>query len=104
MQAADVHAIDVHHHYVPPAYLKELSAPLPPLKSWSPAHDLEDLDRAGTRTAILSVTTPGFWFGDVAQTRRLARLSKDYAARMVADHPGPIGCLRPCRCPTSTGR
>jgi predicted TIM-barrel fold metal-dependent hydrolase len=80
--------IDVHYHYVPPVYLDALPPAdrLPPLKSWTPARALEDLDRGGTATAILSVTTPGVSFGGPAANRALARTCNEYAARMVADH------------------
>lgn len=83
-------AIDVHHHFVPPDYLKEIPAEerLPPLKAWTPAGDLEDLDRAGTQTVILSITTPGVWFGDVQKARALARMCNDYSAKMIAANPG----------------
>ena len=82
--------IDVHHHYIPPKYYETISdrIPLRPvLRDWTPARTLEDMDKAGIEVAILSVTTPGLWFGDVAEARRLARECNDYAARMVSDHP-----------------
>jgi predicted TIM-barrel fold metal-dependent hydrolase len=80
-------SIDVHHHFVPPPYLKSLSFAMPPIRDWTPARDIEDLDRAGTRLAMLSVTTPGLWFGDVDKTKSMTRLCNDYAAKMIADHP-----------------
>jgi predicted TIM-barrel fold metal-dependent hydrolase len=85
------HRIDVHHHYVPPKYYAEISSKIPlrpVLRDWTPARTIEDMDKAGIETAILSVTTPGLWFGDIAQTRRLARECNEYAARMVSDYPG----------------
>ena len=48
------------------------------------------MDKAGVATAITSITTPGVWIGDDAQGRRVARECNDYAARLVADHPGPL--------------
>jgi predicted TIM-barrel fold metal-dependent hydrolase len=82
--------IEVHHHYVPPAYVTEVHpkrALPPPVHDWTPQKTLEDLEQAGTTSAILSVTTPGVWFGDKADAHRLARLCNEYAARMVADAP-----------------
>src|SRR6185312_17473600 len=86
--------IDVHHHLVPPVYFKEVD-PLfhlhEPLRRWSPERSIEDMERAGVASAILSVTTPGFWFKDVALARRLTRASNEYAAGLVAKYPGRFG-------------
>ena len=42
-------------------------------------------------TGIISISTPGVWFGDVAASRNLARRCNDYAAGLVQDHPGRFG-------------
>jgi predicted TIM-barrel fold metal-dependent hydrolase len=86
--AASLRLIDVHYHYVPPVYLAGLKPAdrLPPLKMWTPAKCLEDMDRAGTATAVLSITTPGVWMGDAASSRQMARTCNDYAARMIVDN------------------
>jgi 6-methylsalicylate decarboxylase len=92
--------IDVHHHFLPPQYMKEeherisfghASVPLDKLLSWSPKQSLEIMDQNGIETAIASVTTPGVWFGDVAAARRLSRMWNDYAAEAIRDHPGRYG-------------
>jgi predicted TIM-barrel fold metal-dependent hydrolase len=86
--------IDVHHHIAPPSYLTEIAARRVqegPLRAWTPARSLEDMDRAGVTTALTSITTPGVWFGDAALARRLARECNEYAARLVQDHPGRFG-------------
>ena len=91
--------VDVHHHYFPPAYLAPLEAygrknnltTWPPQRDWSAARAIEAMDRAGVETAILSLSTPGVWFGDAAAARDMARLCNDYAARLMADHPGRFG-------------
>jgi predicted TIM-barrel fold metal-dependent hydrolase len=82
--------IDVHHHYFPPFYLDELQAKVgsAEAKAWSIRQSLDDMDRAGVETAVLSVTNPGTWFGDDAAARRMSRACNEYAAHMVADHPG----------------
>jgi predicted TIM-barrel fold metal-dependent hydrolase len=54
---------------------------------WSVDRSLDDMDRAGVELAILSMTTPGLWFGDRAVARTLARDCNEYAARLVANHP-----------------
>ncbi len=99
-QATDVRRIDIHHHFVSPAFLQLLTernakAPVPGLAAWkgySPARALETLDRVGIQTAMLSITAPGVWFGDADEARRLAREMNDYAAaRLVGDHKGRFG-------------
>ena len=91
--------IDVHHHYFPPSYLTPLEAydrkagltTWPAQRDWSAARAIEAMDRAGVTTAILSISTPGVWFGDNAAARELARICNDYAARLMADYPGRFG-------------
>ena len=99
--------IDVHHHFTPPAYLEFLKAHNPggggipagrggrgggsAYPGWTLAEDLEDMDRSGTAIAILSITTPGFWFGEVKEARKVVRESNEYAAKLRSDHPGRFG-------------
>ena len=84
--------IDVHHHVVPPEYLAAIAGRRDNrVPDWSPARSLEEMDRAGIGTAMLSLVQPGVWFGDVAEGRRLARLANDYGARLVRDRPGRFG-------------
>jgi predicted TIM-barrel fold metal-dependent hydrolase len=92
------HRIDVHHHFLPPFYLQEVGQVIrstavgfPQLFDWSPEKSLADMDANGVQTAVLSMSTPGVWFGDRDQGRRLARQCNEYAARMRADHPGRFG-------------
>ena len=86
--------IDVHHHLCPPQYAADVGKIIPlfkPLLEWSPERSIEDMDLGGVETAILSMSTPGVWFGDAGATRRLARECNDYMARLRADHPGRFG-------------
>lgn len=92
--------IDIHHHFVSPSFLKTLTernakTPVPGLAAWkdySPARALETLDRVGIQKAMLSITAPGVWFGDVGQARGLAREMNEYAAaRLVGDSKGRFG-------------
>jgi predicted TIM-barrel fold metal-dependent hydrolase len=88
--------IDVHHHLVPPAYADTIVErnlyPLQgPLRAWTPQRSIDDMDEAGVVQAVLSVTAPGLWFGDVDLARRLARECNDYAAAMVQRYPGRFG-------------
>jgi predicted TIM-barrel fold metal-dependent hydrolase len=86
--------IDVHHHIAPPKWLADvLDRDLlqPATRNWSVEKSLEDMDRGGVASAAVSVTNPGLWFGDMAQSRRLARDSNEFMARMTHDHPARFG-------------
>jgi predicted TIM-barrel fold metal-dependent hydrolase len=93
--------IDVHQHFVSPSFHAFLNGknspatPIPGLNAWrdySPARSVEELDRVGIETAMLSITAPGVWFGDAEEARRLAREMNEFAAgRMVGDHKGRFG-------------
>jgi len=86
--------IDIHHHLSPPAYIAASNANNfgdPLMKNWTPEKSLEDMDKAGVAVAILSVTTPALNFTSGEPARKLARECNDYAAKLVADHPGRFG-------------
>jgi predicted TIM-barrel fold metal-dependent hydrolase len=59
---------------------------------------LDDMDKNGIATAMLSVVQPGTWFGNVEETRKLTRQLNDCAATLVRDHLGRFGlfaCIAP---------
>ncbi|HBK04376.1 MAG TPA: hypothetical protein DDZ81_00760, partial [Acetobacteraceae bacterium] len=93
--------IDTHLHFYPPEYQKlwldyEDARKQPHFSgqvAWTRSKVIEDMDRNGIRTGILSIaSTPGVWF-DVgpAEAGRLARACNEYAAEMMRDHPGRFG-------------
>ena len=93
--------IDLHHHYFPPAFLdaqrdaavrqNRPSALGAALEGWSKARTIEAMDRYGIAIGILSISTPGPWFGNIEESKRLARECNDYAAEMRRDYPGRFG-------------
>lgn len=92
--------IDLHHHYTSPEWLAfqiehhAKSYPFPgirTLSTWTPAAGVEAMDEAGVQAAMLSTTTPGVWFGDLAETRRMARNMNDFGANIVREYPGRYG-------------
>lgn len=92
----EIGRIDVHHHMVPPGYARFLAEQgLRPggvaVPRWSAERSLRLMDRNGIATSILSLSTPGAWFGDDDQARRIAREVNEYAASAVRDHPRRFG-------------
>ena len=87
--------IDVHHHFGSPAWISMVNTKQTQgYQTWqpyTPARAIEDMDRGGVSTAMISITTPGIWFGNIDETRRLARRENEYGARMVSDHKGRFG-------------
>jgi 6-methylsalicylate decarboxylase len=88
------HRIDVHHHLVPPAYVdavKRAKLDNPPMVNWTPEKSLEDMDKAGTATSIVSPMPPHLSFLPPAEAAKVARESNEWARQMAKDHPGRFG-------------
>ena len=97
--------IDTHHHFYPPAYLKrqmewEGARKIPPfagVPDWTPSRAVEQMDKSGVTTAVLSLaSTPGLWFDDGAEAAsKTAIMCQDYAAEMRKDYPNRFGIFAP---------
>jgi 6-methylsalicylate decarboxylase len=88
------HMIDVHHHVVPPAYVdavRRAKLDNPPMTSWTPEKSLEDMDKAGTATSILSPMPPQVAFLPPAEAAKVARESNQWSRQLAVDHPGRFG-------------
>jgi 6-methylsalicylate decarboxylase len=92
--------IDVHAHYLPPGYLETAMAALkgipdgmPRMPDWEPETALAMMDRQGIATAMLSVSSPGVYFGSVDAARSLARTVNEFAARNAQVHRGRFGAF-----------
>lgn len=96
--------IDVHHHFGPPTWvaamreagqLRSSQNPMglmsPANTTWTPEKTLEDLDQGGGAAAMISITNPGLYVGDLGQTVRLARECNDFAAEVIQAHPTRFG-------------
>jgi predicted TIM-barrel fold metal-dependent hydrolase len=91
---APPYRIDVHYHGNSPGFIAAIKAHntgQTALMNWTPAKALEDMDRDGVATSIMSTSEPSVYFGDAAAARTLARECNDYAARLVSDHPTRFG-------------
>jgi predicted TIM-barrel fold metal-dependent hydrolase len=85
--------IDIHHHFAPPAYSKELKALKQSHMQWSVQGTLDEMDKSGVVTCFTSLINPGMqaWGNDLAGGRRIARVSNEYAAQLMRDYPGRFG-------------
>jgi len=88
--------IDVHHHFIPQFHVDAMTAPgrraTGPPPKWSPTLSLEEMDKSGIATAILSIAQPGVWYGDnIEEARGLARQLNEYGAKLVRDYRGRFG-------------
>src|SRR5690242_11352439 len=104
--------IDVHHHHIPPFYLAENRERIagsrggqisPAWLSWSPERAIEAMDGAGVRTGILSLSSPGVWFGDAQAARQTARRVNEYSADLSRSHPGRFGLFAVVPLPDTEG-
>jgi predicted TIM-barrel fold metal-dependent hydrolase len=98
--AVKPYRIDVHHHLLSPVYLSrttrfgEGSARTDsPLQHWTPAKAVEEMDRTGIATSILSIPVGGMRFEKDEATRAVVRDSNEFGAKMVKDYPGRFGLL-----------
>jgi 6-methylsalicylate decarboxylase len=90
--------IDVHAHYLPDRYRAALLAAghdrpdgFPQMPGWSAREHVDAMDRLGIATSLLSISSPGVYFGDETAARELAREMNEIGRRAVVDHPGRFG-------------
>ncbi len=98
--------IDFHHHMMPPAYMSEAkelviaaSTGIVSDMTWSPEMSLARMDAAGIDAAVLSMATPGIWFGDRTQAERLARVCAEFGAETKGRWPRRFAYLAPLPLP-----
>ena len=86
--------IDVHHHMASPSWLqamKLIGAEDPVIASWSVQKSLDDMDKAGTATAIVSPMPPHVGFLPAAEAAKVCHESNEWARQLATDHPGRFG-------------
>src|SRR5436309_2358308 len=79
---------------VPPSWLDAMNLigrSNPPLVHWSVQKTLEDMDKGGVATSIVSPTTPQVTPLGKEAAVRIAREANEYGKKLVADHPGRFG-------------
>ncbi|HKQ61935.1 MAG TPA: amidohydrolase family protein [Candidatus Polarisedimenticolaceae bacterium] len=103
--------IDVHQHILPASYMKEIDrlglrdigAGGVPFPDWSVAGALETMDRHGIQVGMVSFASPGVWFGDAAEARRLARMNNETLAGLIQEHPTRFGGFASLPLPDTAG-
>jgi predicted TIM-barrel fold metal-dependent hydrolase len=105
--------IDTHHHIYPPDYVKQsldrllkdsVALPATAYTGWTPQVSLDQMEKAGIATAIVSMTSPGVWFDDgTVASRKRARLCNEYGAGLKRDHPGRFGMFAALPLPDTAG-
>ena len=90
--------IDVHAHYLPDFYREALIKAgkthpdgMPGIPEWSEAVALETMDKLRISKALLSISSPGIYFGDAQAAKDLARRVNDEGARLCCAHPQRFG-------------
>ncbi len=95
----DLHRIDVHHHILPPEYLDALakigitqSAGVV-FPKWDVERSLALMDKEHIEVAIVSISAPGVYFGDLAFARNLSRRCNEFAAQLIKKKPQRFGAF-----------
>ena len=88
--------IDVHQHFVSPGYVGALSRNGGGTNQWMkdyvPSKAIEDMDRAGIATAVVSPSPSTVWLKDVSEARGVVReLNEFAAAKMTGSYKGRFG-------------
>lgn len=89
--------IDVHHHMVPPVFANEMqrrgisTVAGEPIPKWNPDRSLQVMDENGIQSAILSLSAPGVYFGDLGEACDLARRCNEYGADLRVRKPNRFG-------------
>jgi predicted TIM-barrel fold metal-dependent hydrolase len=93
-------AVDVHCHFLSPAYRDALAAAgidrpdgFPHVPAWEIDSALAAMDEVGIAVAMLSVSSPGVHFVPGEATRLLARQVNEDGAAVVRERPDRFGLL-----------
>lgn len=93
-QAKKTQRIDVHHHIAAPSWLqaiKLIGADDPVIANWSVQKSLDDMDKGGIATAVLSGNPPQVRPLGRDAAARIARESNEYVKQLTTSHPGRFG-------------
>lgn len=92
--------IDLHAHYLPPAYREALQSHCKggdpdgfPTPAWELKPHLEMMDHLGIEVSLLSLSSPHINMGDKNVTKVLARKVNDHGADIVTKYPDRFGLM-----------
>ena len=104
LRAAD-RRVDFHHHFIPSRHLEAIVSQRESGRTpnWNPEMSIEEMDKNGIATSIVSLVQPGVWLGGIENSRKLARDCNEYGAKMVADHRGRFGLFAAIPLPDTQG-
>ena len=91
--------IDIHQHVIPKVYRNALAnigvmgSGENPWPAWSLSRMIELMDANGIAATMMSIASPGVYFGDIAFTRRLARECNEALAGIIAERPTRFGAM-----------
>lgn len=91
--------IDVHQHVIPNIYKDELArigvlgSGENPWPAWSVQRQLELMDELSIDATLISIASPGTYFGDLEFTRRLVKACNEAMEQIVSDNPGKFGAM-----------
>ena len=90
--------IDVHAHFLPDFYSEALRAAgqnhpdgMPEIPAWSEETALQMMDGLGIAASVISISSPGVYFGDKEAAHRLVLRTHQEAIRLKRDHPSRFG-------------
>src|SRR5262245_801299 len=90
--------VDVHHHILPPEYVRLVGrdaigrpSPLRSVPHWDASKSLSAMDENAVQAAVVSISAPGILLNDGGLAKRLARSCNEFASQMSADHPKRFG-------------
>ncbi|MEM7137342.1 MAG: amidohydrolase family protein [Myxococcota bacterium] len=87
-----VKTIDTHHHMVPSFYVERLAnagiemAGGIPFPEWTPEGSIETMDNNGIDHAVLSLSSPGVFFGDQPFANQLSREVNEFGAQLASEN------------------
>ena len=91
--------IDVHQHVIPKVYkdalarIGVLGSGENPWPAWSLERQLELMDELGIGATLISIASPGAYFGDIEFTRPLVKACNEAMQQIVSGNPGKFGAM-----------